>query len=75
MRLDDRNVTEVAAVLLDLRRIVGAIHEIVEAGHPRCRHGRQRNSRLAVVQAGRGQDGADRKVAIGHVQASPSSTS
>src|ERR1700730_18826492 len=33
MRVDDRHVTEGDALGLDLRRIVGAVHQIVEVDH------------------------------------------
>ena len=68
MGLDQGNVAERAARGPDLRGVVGRIHQIVEVGHPACRHGRQRDRRLAVVQAGRGQQRGDRDVAVGHVQ-------
>ena len=68
MALDDRDMAQGAAVGLDLRRVVGVVHQIVERREAGRRHGRQGDRHLAVVQAGRGQNGRDRDVAVGDIE-------
>src|SRR6516165_6652776 len=57
--VDDRYMTETTAVLLDLRRIVRTVHEIVEVGQAAGRERCRRDRRLAVVQRGRAEQAAD----------------
>ena len=49
---DDRHVAEAPAMRLDRARIVGAVHDVVEAGDPGRREARRRDRRPAVVHGG-----------------------
>src|SRR4029077_7734359 len=65
--VDDRHVTESMAPLRDLRRIIGAVHQVVETGHPLGGQRCKRDCPLAVGQRGGGQKARYRNVAVGRV--------
>ena len=50
--IDQWDVAECAAVLADLRRIVGGIHQVIQIVYPLGGQGGQWNGGLAVVQRG-----------------------
>ena len=64
----DRNVAESVAVIFDLRGVVGAIHQIIQVGQPRRRHGRQRNCHLTVVERRGCKQTTDRDATVGDIQ-------
>lgn len=66
--INDRHMPQLAAEGVDLRRVVGAVHQIVKRGHALRGHLRQRDGDLTVMHAGAGQDGAHRNVAVHSVQ-------
>jgi hypothetical protein len=61
-------VTEITTGLRGLRRIIGAVHEVVEIGQAGGGQLGKRDRGLAVVQRGRGQQSADRDIAIGDIE-------
>jgi len=61
-------VGERLAVAPNHRVVIGAVHDIIEAGHASRRHGRQRYGHLAVVYRRSGEDAASRDAAIGDVE-------
>src|SRR5215469_12531202 len=65
--IDDRNMTERPARSIDFRRIIGAVHEIVEIGHTLRGDLRQWDCDLTVMQRRRCQQTRHRNVAIGGV--------
>ncbi len=58
--VDDRNMTQGAAVGADFRGIVGAVHQVIQVADSLRRQGRQRDGDLAVVQRRRGKQATDR---------------
>src|SRR6516225_6425977 len=66
--IDDRHVTEITTGLRDLPRIIGAVHQVVEIGQAGGGQLGKRDRGLAVVQRGRGQQSADRDIAIGDIE-------
>ena len=59
--IDDRNMTERPARSVDFRRIIGAVHELVEIGHTLRGDLRQRDCDLTVMQRRRRQQTRRRK--------------
>ncbi len=55
-------------------RVMGRVHGIVETGHASGGDLRQGDRDLAVMDRGRGQDGAHRHAAIGRVKVKPASS-
>src|ERR1039458_9714140 len=47
--IDDRNMADITAVLLDRRIVVGAVHQIIQVGDPPGGHGGEWNGELAVM--------------------------
>ena len=66
--IDDRHVAQAARKGRDRLGVIGRIHQVVTVGHPLRAHLRQRNRRLRVVQRSRGENRADRDVAIDAIQ-------
>ena len=56
---------QLSTVRVDLRGIIGTVHQVVEVGYPRVAQRGQGNGNLAVVGGGGGQEAADRDAAIG----------
>src|SRR5450631_3161726 len=65
--VDDRHMTESAAMVFDLRDMVGAIHQIVEVGDPRCGHGGERNGNLAIMHGRCCEHASDGDLTVGGV--------
>src|SRR6516162_8841619 len=57
--VDDWRMPKCAAFIPDFRRVVSAVHEIVEAGDAASRYRRQRDGGLAVVNGCRSQQARD----------------
>ena len=66
--IDDRPVAELFGELMNFFGVVGGVHQVIKIRHALGAHLRQRNRGLRVVRRGRGQDRADRDVAVDHVQ-------
>jgi len=62
--VNDRHMAQSAAEGVDLRRVIGAVHQVVERGHPPGGQLRQGNHHLRIMHAGAGQDRADREIPI-----------
>src|SRR6266852_4367551 len=67
IRVDERYVPQRAAALLDLRCIVGRIHQVIEADHPLRGEYRKGDSCLTVMHRCRAEQAADRDIAVGGV--------
>ena len=61
-------MAQVAAERMNLRRVIRAVHQVVERGHPLRRQLRQGNRHLRIMHAGTGQHRADREIPVNGVQ-------
>lgn len=66
--VDQRDVPQRAAVLVQFQAAIGRVHHIVEVGHARGADQRQRDGRAAVVHRGRREQCSNRHAAVGGVQ-------
>ena len=66
--MDDRLVVAVRAGLVNRRGVVGRIHDFVEVGDAFRAHLHEGNSDMGIVDAGGGEQGADRDLAIGDIK-------
>src|SRR3972149_4002767 len=66
--IDQRYMTQSAAVFALLGAAIGRIHQVVEIGHSGCAHQRQRNPRPAVMHRCTAEQRRDRHTAVGGVQ-------
>lgn len=57
-----------AAEGVNLRRVLGAVHQVVKRGDALRGQLRQRNGGLRIMHAGTGQHGADREIATAKAQ-------
>ena len=66
-QIHDGHVSQAAARLLDMVRLIGRIHQFIAVGDALCTHGGQRNGYLRIMHRGRRQHGTDGDLTIGHI--------
>ena len=71
--VDDGRMPKRAAFIPDFRRVVSAVHEIIEVGDAASTYRRQGDGGLAVVNGCRSQQARDGDIAIGDTNAEKSS--
>jgi len=65
--IDDWNMTQCGAVGIDLRCVVGRVHQVVKTDDPPGGHLRQGDGYLRIMQRGRTQDSAYRNVPVDRI--------
>ena len=64
VRIDDGHMAQTPAERVDLRRVIRAVHQVVEGGHALRAQLRQRDGHLRIMHAGTGQHRAHGEVPV-----------